>query len=377
MAAQEATLDEPEDDFLSFHFNISDDDSNQMKIENEVSSPNIDHRKFGTSCAARNYSFELSDALKQLSQPLELTSADVESKMFIISNFMGNLSQCRLNNAIIQEHNGIQSLMRIVAILANKLTIEANRSIIENEQQLWKLTNITLGSLRDLACGNAANRLQIGSFTSSYDMTDGIDILTQFIKSFHQVSHNDWKTIAPLKLKVLTSALGVIRNITHSTPCNCRSLHNKGMTDCFIHLLLNASKTEKSTSKKMLPDASQPHREACYRLAGSLINMAEKCEDVAIRCSHNNALVWLLIESWGGTSEKLMNESKKKSGFPVLHLGLAAILYARLKSRDELDIDDDLTSVINFILAREGTRKKSAQEREKMRKIQALIKDVR
>lgn len=375
MAAQETTLHEPEDDFLSFHFNISDDDSNQMKIENEVSSPNINHIKSATSCAPRNYNFELSDALKQLSQPLELTSAGVESKMFIISNFMGNLSQCRLNNIIIQEHHGIQSLMHIVAILANKLTTEENPRIVENEQ-LWKLANITLGSLRDLACGDAANRLQIGSFTSSNDIADGIDILTQFIKSFHQVSHNDWETIAQLKLKVLTSALGVIRNITHSTPSNCQSLHNKGMTDCFIHLLLNASKTAKSTSKKMLPDASQPHREACYRLAGSLINMAEKCEDVAIKCSHNNALVWLLIESWGGTSEKLINESKKKSGFPVLHLGLAAILHARLKSRDELENDDDLTSMINFIHAREGTRKKSAQQREKMRKIQALARQV-
>ena len=38
--------------------------------------------------------------------------------------------------------------------------------------------------------------------------------------------------IQHLQLKTLTSALGVIRNMSHSTPYNCQMLHETGMTAC-------------------------------------------------------------------------------------------------------------------------------------------------
>jgi hypothetical protein len=388
MSAHDVISDDSIDDFLSFHFNVasSSSKSDSGKIKKEGSSSNIKQLEDSvTSCAPRNYNMELIEAMEALSQPLELFPADIEFKMCIISNFMGNLSQCRLNNSIIQEYSGIQTLMQILSVLAKELMMTRNTRIMEDgdntiaseKDHLWKLANVTLGALRDLACGNAVNRLLIGKFKSLSDVADGIDVISEFIRPFNQSYHTYWGDIPPLQLKVLTSALGVIRNITHSTPFNCQTLHNKQMTDCFIHLLLHASEAVNPTSKQVLPDASQPHREACYRLAGSLINMAEKCEDVAIRCSQNNPLIWLLIESWGGTSEKLMNESKKKGGFPVLHLGLAAILRAKLILTNDFENDDELTDTVTFIHAREATRKKSAQQREKLRKVEASVKDLK
>ena len=45
---------------------------------------------------------------------------------------------------------------------------------------------------------------------------------------------------------------------------------------------------------------SKPWREACYRIAGTLINMAEKCQGVAVQCAKDEELIFILIESWGG-----------------------------------------------------------------------------
>ena len=128
-----------------------------------------------------------------------------------------------------------------------------------------------LGALRDLACGNASNRLHIGQYkfynkrseaASSMASTDtakdtatatstsysnGISIIFYFIQTY---GNQTWEQIAGnengnengngnrLQLRSMTNALGVMRNITpHSTPFNCQALHEANMTTHFINRL--------------------------------------------------------------------------------------------------------------------------------------------
>jgi len=128
-----------------------------------------------------------------------------------------------------------------------------------------------------------------------------------------------------------------------------------------------------------LPDASKPWREACYRMAGCLINMAEKCVECAIECASSSSsssyssylgvhleknedgddntddnndddeLMWILMESWGGVGvydqqcpegqddehgNMKGGKSKSKGIIPILHLGLANILKQRIASSE-------------------------------------------
>ena len=395
----------------------------------------------------------LSDAIEFLAQPIH-DGSQIFQCSNVISNFMGSMAQCRIHGKEINRLGGILNLMSILyaLILRWELTDKRGCTGCKDDSMLGDtdavetdvkdmsgntecsleteldLANVTLGALRDLACGNASNRLQIGQYehkegqdvsskstTAIMDQStleipskNGIEIISYFITRYN---HKRWDQIPKLELRLFTNALGVVRNITHSTPYNCEALHKAGMTTVFIDRITghirpraienanvrNNDCIEKSldtddvcTKRRSLPDASKPWREACYRLAGSLINMAEKCHETAVECASDDELIWILIESWGGikdwTGFDQERKGSKKKAIPVLHLGLLAVLLEKLKiveidnwhCKDETDIarvdtndeskGNDLVDVICFILRAEEKRKKIAQERENARK---------
>ncbi len=158
--------------------------------------------------------------------------------------------------------------------------------------------------------------------------------------------------------------------MTHSTKLNCDLLHQFGMTKLFIWRLREGENNENSViqnatmSSSHLPDASKPWREASFRIASSLINMAEKCNEVAQLCADYDDLIYLLLESWGGIS--IFGASTPKKGYPVLHLGLISILKLRL-DKASASGSETLENLIIFLFERESVRKKAAQARELQR----------
>ena len=427
----------------------------------------------------------------------------------VITTYLGSMAQCRVHGKEMDHLGGIEHLMHILHALITNWEQE-HKDINEhghghghghehehkkgenNEQKdnllqelEFNLVNVTLGALRDLACGNASNRLHIGQYkfynkrseaastmatdtakdtaTSTF-YSNGISIISYFIQTY---GNQTWEQIAGngngngngnrLQLRSMTNALGVMRNITHSTPFNCQALHEANMTTHFINRLrgrtcarpctgnydniddanaTNAdadadadgrdratnSSGDNDTSREdvgcsSLPDASKPWREACYRIAGTLINMAEKCQGAAVQCAKDEELIFILIESWGGVRVDLdlhlnvdnenehehegehenenenegkgrrsgegRKSSKKKKAIPVLHLGLKAVLVETLKLEREDEVGTgtnprqyqhhhhhhhQLLRAARTILEREERRKRAAQEREIHRK---------
>jgi hypothetical protein len=176
------------------------------------------------------------------------------------------------------------------------------------------------------------------------------------------------------ELRLLTNALGAIRNTSHSTPDNCQAFYQCGLVEILMWRLSpelqyaiaqNGNKalsshvfTSTSTS-----DATRHWREAKYRAAGSLINLAEKCPSVAKQLGSNREMILLLIEAWGG-AKAITVDSNNLRGVPLLHLGLAAILHAAKDGALNGGLDD----VMARILEKEQTRKKVAQRKEEERK---------
>ncbi len=262
------------------------------------------------------------------------------------------------------------------------------------------LSIAALGSLRDLACGSALNRAAFLSWEPPPSQSlngmlieNGVHVLVAFIKRYDGLS---WEDILSLdnstnysrlehasggdpiytargkkEIRILTNALGAIRNSSHSTADVCQSFYTYGLVDLLMWRLLpvpNASTTNHDVVS-VLPEATKPWREACYRTAGSLINLAEKCPDVAIKLASNRKIIYILLETWGGTNAiTFKNEKSNKSlrGLPLLHLGLAAVLNAAAGNGV---LEGGLDDVMIQVLEKEKERKKVAQRREVERKL--------
>lgn len=260
------------------------------------------------------------------------------------------------------------------------------------DQATVALASTCLGAVRDLACGNASNRAAISEYlyttkccsdncnTCSNQSQSGSQVLASYVRRYHEVKWEDIISLLDVgssslrgrkELRLFTDATGAIRNASHSTPKTCAGLHAASVTEMFIWRLKHGSKDECedgsgdrdiSSRKLRLPDARRPWREASFRIAGSLINISEKCPDSARRCGSDLDLVHLLVEAWGGAGR---NSSTKQTpaSTPLLHLGLAAILHAA---------DDHLISIgqegldpgLRAILDKEEARKRFAQKKE-------------
>ena len=267
------------------------------------------------------------------------------------------------------------------------------------------LATASLGSLRDLACGSALNRSAILSWEpptrcdNAHCIENGVHLICAYVKrydklrgeeilSLQQRYMNTTATADPTaytdrgrrELRLLTNALGVVRNVTHSTADVCQECFNCHLVDSLVWRIMPESDTLKDIQSatmsniSSLPDSSCPWREACFRSAASLINLAEKCPDVAHQLGSNRKLMYLLIETWGGASAiKVDSDSNTAStkastyrSLPLLHLGLAAILNAAGTGA----LEGGLDHVMSQVLEKEMIRKKVAQRREEERKLQ-------
>ena len=329
--------------------------------------------------------------IEELRKPLkaENVNKDLIQRLNIIEKHMGSMAQCRGKNGVkLREAGALNNLLLLLQMIIKSYLRKIDE---ETDENVINLIVFALGALRDLACGDAINRSIIGDFSfhgEDVDCQSGLELIVYFIQRYHNLC---WKNImmipeqcndqhfqndddvitlahGRLELKILTSAAGVIRNITHSTRSNCEKLHRFGVTDLFIWRLRHGTNTSKrinangSIPNQLLPDSSKPWREASFRIASSLINMAEKSNDCASKCADDDELIYILLESWGGVA---IYKDQSVSRFPVLHLGLMAILNERMK-RPGLNIM--LEDLIKTLLHREMLRKKSAQDREERRK---------
>jgi len=264
----------------------------------------------------------------------------------LIVTYMGTMAQCRGNNGnVLRNAGAIDALMHL--LLQCQSLLRKKSVVYESAVQI---TSSSFASLRDLACGNALNRTAIGSFDT--ENSNGIQIIVWYIQRCLTINNT---AMNKMELRLFTNALGVIRNITHSHSHNCIQLHKYGLTNVLITWLVQQC----SCNGNKLPDASQPLREVCYRMAGSLINMAEKCTPCAKQCSFNNDLLWILMESWGGIDKTQI----------VLHLGLQAIFQQyNLLQTNQTTSNTNLEKTIASILSKECMRKQLAQTREQQRK---------
>mmetsp|Transcript_19287 Transcript_19287/g.27136 ORF Transcript_19287/g.27136 Transcript_19287/m.27136 type:complete len:540 (+) Transcript_19287:24-1643(+) len=237
------------------------------------------------------------------------------------------------------------------------------------------------------------------------------------------------------ELRLMTSLIGAVRNASHGTRSTCKAFCSKNilytedvkvsLADLLIWRILDGSSFRECSSEKdfshdqlssckqpflilnLLPDTTNPYREACYRCAGSIINLAEKSSCFALKCSKDDRLLLQLVHSWGGIGsiiELAIDKDKNKVIFPivnnkknhpkhvVLHPGLIAIMEHRLKYSSSCDTQSKLgtsSEKINFekgterttidemvsdILKRESQRKQYAKSRELLRKLKNLTK---
>ena len=283
--------------------------------------------------------------------------------------------------------------------------INSTNQIVLNEFDMTTLDlAITcLGSLRDLACGSAENRSAILSWIpppnnnfahDQYKIENGVHVICAYINRYHQMT---WENIMSLKqrgsaessnttlytergkkeLRLLTNALGVIRNSSHSTPDICQAYFSHKIVDALIWHIMPAQNDDNddddttTLSSSSLPDVLCPWREACFRIGASLINIAEKSKAAAYQIGRNRRLIYLLIETWGGVEAINLNDPTNKkinkvSSLPVLHLGLLSILNAAESGA----LEGGLDNLMKQVLEKEKLRKMAAQRREEERKRQ-------
>ena len=257
------------------------------------------------------------------------------------------------------------------------------------------LAVVCLGALRDLSCGSALSRSAILEWASPFTVNihyrcnsdkclvvqNGIHLLCAYILRYHELNWEDIlllgecssSSAAPIltsytdrgkkELRLLTNTLGAIRNTSHSTPDVCQTFFECGLTDLLVWRLTSDLVNVLDLSTNI--DNTRYWREAKYRAAGSLINLAEKCPPVAYQLGSDRRMILQLIETWGG-AHAVSTDSKKLKGTPLLHLGLAAILHAAKDGALNGGLDD----VMKNILEKETIRKKRAQRDEHDRKRQ-------
>lgn len=307
---------------------------------------------------------DLNNVMKRLGQtPLHHETIDYRERTWIVSTHMGSMASCRGERGeVLREAGAIDGLLVVLNDLKSRLPAmpkdgtasEDTTTMDAIDRAAMELAVACLGALRDLACGSALNRSAVRYFVSK-DKTNGLALMAEYLERYHEYS---WECIAAhtLHLKLLTNVIGVLRNVTHSTPDNCIELHQHGASSILIWRLLCSSKESTSAS---LPDNNQPWREASFRAAGTLINMAEKCNDCATLCGSDPLLIHVLVESWGGYRRTM----------PLIHLGLAAILHAAETELEPSCYDDRW----RVILLQEDQRRRLAQRDEEARK-QRLLK---
>lgn len=266
-----------------------------------------------------------------------MQSSDKEAAS-LISRHVGNMALVRADGKGLQEAGIIPELVcRLRVALSDNFQSESGL--------------LACAALRDMGCGSAASRKAVR-------FSGGLVPIVDCIKRFHGIR---WENLYRDDLRSITVAAGAIRNLAHSTRENCEEFHRLGATDDLSWRLLHGNSpkgSDVSRDDQHLPEAGSPWREASFRSAGALINMAEKCSDCAEACASNFHLIDILVASWGGKN--------KRGKAAVIHPGLHIILKL---AAAKYSLDSSLVDA----LEREETRRKHAQEREGLRKKNLLL----
>ena len=329
-------------DFFSFLDGVVDDDNRDRSSEEKEDDP--------LSCPLNS----LTDLEMMVRELRRQQTDDLSLLERLIQNQMGTMALCRgQRGELLREAGAIEAVLDVLSSLTSLLPIIGERNHPASEENTLRLAIVAWGAIRDLACGNAPNRKAVRQFRSSSKNeskgTSGNELQALHLQKYHKVS---WQVMSTTEIRYVTTVIGVMRNVTHSTPENCLELHRCRVSEMLIWRLLYGGSDESAATE--LPHASSPWREAAFRTAGTLINMAEKCRECATLYGSNTALVHLLVESSGG------NASSKTA--PLLHLGLAAIVEA---AKNQLPPQEYKWE---YVLVREQERKASARRREEERK---------
>lgn len=290
----------------------------------------------------------------QLMSLIQSVDVDYRERTKLVELQMGSMALCRGERGEELRHAGaLHALLFTLSELRCKIPAPRESTCIDDEvESMVRLAIACLGAIRDLACGSAGTREALRII--SFDDMGGMQLLSEYLRKYDGVY---WNELDNLHLKLLTCAIGALRNVTHSTTENCMLLHNNGVSEMLIWRLKYGSGQDDDDTLS-LPASSDPWREGVFRSSSTLINMAEKCMESAELCASDPNVVRLLVESWRSSQKTC----------PLLHLGQAAIL----RRAKELLPTHRFDPSWDIILANEQHRKAAAQKREEQRK-QGLV----
>ncbi|KAL3802394.1 hypothetical protein HJC23_007219 [Cyclotella cryptica] len=372
-------------------------------------------RESGAICALLNILWRLSLPLQRWNQWIPQNYQSGQSERMPtgceIPSLLPSTCWAETINSIFKSHCVNHAELRINHPFSDSIALSALYSAALD------LTNLCLGALRDLSCGSSLNRSAILEWTppsvicfhyksngnKCLAVENGVQLLCAYMLRYHTLNWTDILTLRELsctpidnitkltpqqtqkednccfkttdrgkkELRLLTNTLGAIRNTSHSTPDNCQAFYESGLVEMLVWRLspeLHYATVENGekvspphiiSSTSTTSDVTRHWREAKYRAAGSLINLAEKCPSVAKQLGSNREMILLLIEAWGGVNA-ITVDSNNLRGIPLLHIGLAAILHAAKDGALKGGLDD----VMVRILEKEQTRKKVAKRKE-------------
>ena len=313
---------------------------------------NDDEATIEAAPAVSFHSTDLNEIMQRLNNrdPNWSQGQDYKLRTRLVESYMGSMALCRGRRGYeLLEAGAIEALIATLnEILSDLPEPKQNAESGSSFGDIIQLARVSWGAIRDLGCGNAeirARTRQIG----------GMKLLADYLRRYDGVQ---WEEIDTIQLRLITSIIGAMRNVTHSARENTVELHQHRVSDLLIWRLVEGS--SKPTTN--LPDASHPFREACFRAASTLINMAEKSEECARIYASNVLLIHMVVDVTGGVNKKT----------PVLHLGLLAILQMAKEHLPAKDFDPDWEAILN----RERTRKLGAQWREEERKRANLLQCI-
>ena len=350
---------------------IEDDSDQDFYSDSDTEGQNED-TEIAWSLKQNQVCANLNEVVDRLSRPVDVggESDDSVDHLYLISRYIGNMTQCRIHRSELRRAGAVRALVNLLGYQTTVYHLPS-RTYYKVEQRGSRTTEKTMskqdqyeqevvaaaaGAIRDLSCGNADVRREVRE-------NGGLPVLLRHLQKYHGVS---WECVSQSHygdLTLLTNICGAMRNVAHSSQENDAELHGLGATEELAWRLLHGSAGEDTdvahditaTTQLHVPDVTKPWREAFFRSVGTLVNIAEKCNECALFCASNRILTDLMVECWGG-----MERTGNKV---VIHLGLAAIL----EKADEVllgGLRDDLRA----ILVREEKRRRMAQEHEKQKK---------
>lgn len=280
---------------------------------------------------------------------LQQTEHDIKARDLIVRH-LGSMPLVRVNGSDLRDAGVIPELVRRLQLAKDFTDHLTSLDDSERAREVFETAIVACAALRDMGCGSSASRVETRT-------SGGLHLIVWFVGRVHG---RRWNKLSHLDLRGLTVAVGAIRNVGHSTRENSDEFHRLGVTKLLSWRLLCHWSTDESTDNEAcemktitksccLPPAGSSYREAAFRSAGALINVAEKSDDCVKVCGSDRALIDILVESWGG-------KDKKKA---LISPGLHRILKFATK------YDQNFSYL--YILEKEEKRRKDAQNLEKIR----------